>query len=231
MDERRQPPPPRPRARKETAHDHHDHHPRRHHDDRGADPTLPVIRMTREFARHARAAVPGAHRRRAVRAWIGPGRQHDARSTTGTRAPAAAGATTSGRSRTARSTRFRGCFHDRPRGPHRPDLHLRGHARRASALETLHVRGPRQRPHACSARDVALRQLRGSRRHGSPRHGGRRQRRLRQARPTWWPPARSEHLAAAAGSAEAPLPATYPPCRWRNPNAQRSSPSSWRWPR
>ena len=38
------------------------------------------------------------------------------------------------------------CFHDRARGPHRPDLHLGGHARRRRAGDD-DLRGPRRRPH------------------------------------------------------------------------------------
>ena len=65
-------------------------------------------------------------------------------STTGTAAPSAPTATSP--SATARSTRFRGTFPARRRGPDRADVHLGGHARGDRPGDD-DLRGPRRRPH------------------------------------------------------------------------------------
>ena len=131
---------------------HHDHHAHPGHD-RGRregpdDPHLPRLRG------HPGAAVPGAHRPRALRP-VGRARPTSApTSTTGTPATAARGATP--------PSRRRGVHHGLPRllphgepGADRADLHLGGHARGRGARDA-HLRGPRRRAHP-PARDEPVR--------------------------------------------------------------------------
>ena len=67
-----------------------------------ADPDVPMIRITREFAATPDAGLPGAHRPRPVRPVGRPGRHDARRSTTGTPATAARGGSSA--SATTRST-------------------------------------------------------------------------------------------------------------------------------
>ena len=144
-----------------------------------ADPNVPIIRITRDFAGDPGAAVPGAHRPRALRPLGRAGRHDHARSTTGT--PATGGSWRYVAIRDDEEYGFRGCFHEVRPGPDRADLHLGGHARRRRAGDAASSRTSATAAPGCTrqslcdsfeGRDAWLRQ----------RHGGRRQRGLRQAR-------------------------------------------------
>ena len=142
-----------------------------------ADPTLPIIRMTRDFDATP-AQLMRAHTDPELFArWVGPngiddqdrrlGRHH--------RRPLALR-----RRPRRRGVRLPRLLPRGRRGPHRPDVHVRRPARRRRPRDAV-VRGPRRRPHP-TARPVARRQLRGPRPVAGQRHGDRRQRGLRQAR-------------------------------------------------
>ena len=147
--------------RKEPHHEHH-HRPRP-----PSRPTRPCrSSASPATSRPPRAAVPGAHRSRALRAVDRPDPTRP-RIDHWDAAPA-------GQLALRRHPRRRGVRLPRllPRGrpgPHRADLHLGGHARRRRAGDA-DLRGPRRRPHP-AARPVAVRQLRGPRRVAEQRHG------------------------------------------------------------
>ena len=114
-------------ARSRPTHDHRPPRRPRHHHDRGAgrrapDPDDPRVRRPRPPSCSAPTPRPSCSRG-------GPARDGTrCGSTSGTPAPAGAGATSP--SSTASRYGFHGCFHTVREDRHRPDLHLRGHARR-----------------------------------------------------------------------------------------------------
>ena len=128
---------------KERPHDHHDRPPPDGTTTIEAPSDLPIIRMTREFAATP-AQLFRAHTDADLFArWTGPDGtevkidQWDARTGGSWRYVA---------SRGRRGVRLPRLLPHRPRGPHRPDLHLGGHARRGRPGDD-DLRGARRRPH------------------------------------------------------------------------------------
>ena len=108
-----------------------------------ADPTVPVIRITREFAATPEQLFRAHTDPELFVRWVGPDGMRsridhwDARTGGSWRYVATA---------TARRVRLPRVLPRGPAGPHRADLHLRGDAGRGGAGDA-HLRGPRRRPH------------------------------------------------------------------------------------
>ena len=141
-----------------------------------ADPTVPIIRITRDFAATPAQLFRAHTDPELFVRWVGP----DGMTTTLDRWDASTGG--SWRYVAARDGMefgFHGCFHEV-----RPDRIVQTFTWEGDpdgvALETLDLRGPRRRPHP-AARTVAVRQLRGPGRLAAQRDGGRRGPGLRQA--------------------------------------------------